>query len=542
LHFSGRPTSRVSLEWRRAWRKAFAAACPVIVLAFCVFNVIASAQRTELVIVSALIKKGNLKEAEHRLDNYLKIHPGSVKANTLLGTVYLRQDRFDLAEPALKKAIALGPTRLEPRVSLADAYSAVGKLDLALTAYQVAVKIAPADPHINLSLAKLYSGNGDFAKSIAAAGSIQPAQRTNEILPTLAADYLGLQQPDKAAIEIRAMLDVADREPDLVPELAELFLAHRDFQSADRLLASATKQPPTDRLQIDLALTQAGLGQLDKAQTTLEAVLEHAPESVTGLVAAGQVASQQLNWAAAEEAFSRADGLAPNRPGILFGLVSAQLYGFHAESALQNARRLHSLAPDDLRSTYLFALALFGAKRGEEAKPYAEKVLAAHPDDREMHLILADVALNSDHDLSAARTHAELCLKSNPDDPGALYYLGMAQKMEGNLAGAIQSLSTSVTQNAMNADAQAALGAIYLQSGDISGATHALEQAVALAPEDAQNHYQLALAYSRLGSSAKAKAQLDLYQQIKTKHAKDVGTQPGPSTSAIPPVKLSSQP
>jgi len=514
----------------------------IVAIAFGAFDIIATAQDTGLVGVSTMIKRGNLKEAERRLDRYLQIHPQSVKANTLLGTVYLRQGRFDLAEPVLRKAITRGPTLLEPRVTLADAYSAAGKLDLALAAYQQAVKIAPTDPHINLSLAKLYLGNGDFTKSIAAAGNIPPAQRSNEILPTLAADYLGLQQPDKAAIEIRAILDVADRQLDLVPELAELFLAHRDFQSSERLLASATKQPRTDRLQIDLALTQAGLGQLDKAQTTLEGVLEHAPDSIAALVAAGQVASQQLNWAAAEEAFSLADGRAPNRPDILFGLVSAQLYGLRAEPALQNARHLHSLAPDDLRSSYLLALALFGAKKGDEAKTYAEKVLTAHPDDREMHLILADVALNNDHDLAAARLHAELCLKSNPNDPGGHYYLGMAQKMEGDLEGAIQNLSKSVAQNAKNADAQAALGALYLQTGDIAAAARALEQAVLLTPEDAQNHYQLALAYSRLGSSEKAKAQLDLYQQIKTKQAKETGNQPGPSTSAVPPVKISSHP
>jgi tetratricopeptide (TPR) repeat protein len=527
--------------WRHAWRSALVTGC-IVVVVFGALNIVTAAQSSELIDISTIIKSGNLKEAEQRLNGYRKTHPGSVKANTLLATVYLRQGRFELAEPLLKQTIAQAPRQLEPRVTLADAYGAAGKLDLALTAYQEAAKISPADPHINLSLAKLYLGKGEFAKSIAAAGNIPAAQRTTEILPTLAADYLGLQQPDKAAVEVRAMLEVAGKQVDLVPELAELFLAHRDFQSAERLLTSATKQPHTDRFQIDLALTQAGLGQLDLAQTTLEGVLEHAPGSVPALVAAGQVASQQLNWTAAEEAFSRADGLAPNRPDILFGLVSAELYGFKPESALQNAQHLHSLAPDDLRSTYLLALALFGAKKGEEAKPYAEKVLTTHPDDREMHLILADVALNNDHDLPSARRHAEVCLKSNPNDPGGLYYLGMGQKMEGDLEGAIQSLSKSVAQNPKNANAQAALGAIYLQAGDLDGATRALEQAVLIAPEDPQSHYQLALAYSRAGTTDKAKIQLDLYKQIKTKQAKESGNQPGPSTSEVPPVKLYSHP
>src|SRR3954469_6170487 len=112
------------------WRKLFAAGCIVAIL-FCACNIIATAQNVELVDVSTMIKRGNLKEAEHRLDGYLQIHPRSVKANTLLGTVYLQQGRFDLAQSALQKAIAQGPTLLEPRVTLADAYGAAGKLDLA---------------------------------------------------------------------------------------------------------------------------------------------------------------------------------------------------------------------------------------------------------------------------------------------------------------------------------------------------------------------------------------------------------------------------
>jgi Flp pilus assembly protein TadD len=158
-----------------------------------------------------------------------------------------------------------------------------------------------------------------------------------------------------------------------------------------------------------------------------------------------------------------------------------------------------------------------------------------------MNLILADVALNN-HDLPTARKHADLCLKQNPHDPGALYYLGMVQKLEGDLTGAILSLSGSVAGNPKNADAQGALGALYLQSGDLSGAVHALEQVVLLAPDEAQNHYQLALAYSRSGAAEKAKSELELYQQIKAKQAREAGSSKGPPTSQVPSMPISTHP
>jgi Flp pilus assembly protein TadD len=504
---------------------------------------IAYAQSAELASVANLIQQGKLEEAEQRLHRYLLKLPHSAKANNLLGMVYLRQGHSEQAESTLQKAIAGAPTLVEPRLNLGDAYLAEGKLDSALAAYQGAGKIAPHDVRANLALAKLYLGTGEFAKSLEAAANIPPEKRTAELLPTLAADYFGLRQPEKAGVEIQGMLQVGEKQPDLVPELAEFFLAHGDFKSSQQLLALAqAKQPATDRFLVDVARTQAGLGQLEEAQKTLESVLERTPESLDALVAAGHVASQESDWAAAAEAYSRAAKLAPKQRGILYGLVSAQLYGNQTNDALKNAQELHSLVPDDLRATYLLALALFGVKKWEEAKPYAEQVLTAHPDDREMNLVLADVAFNNEHNLPVARQHVDICLKHNPEDPGALYYLGMIQKMEGDVSGAVESLSKSVAGNPKNADAHGALGALCLQAGDVKQAVRALEQAVLLAPEEAQNHYQLALAYSRSRAPDKAKAQLEIYQQMKAKEARESKDLKGPSTSEVPPMPIASHP
>jgi tetratricopeptide (TPR) repeat protein len=525
----------------RSWGAVFAYAC--IVLASLLLPGVACAQNAELATVSTLIQKGKWEEAEQRLHRYLLKLPHSAKANTLLGTVYLRQGHFEQAEDALQKAITSAPALLEPRLNLGDAYLSEGKLDLALSAYQGAAKNAPHDVRANLALAKLYLGTGEFAKSIEAAGNIPPEKRTAELLPTLAADYFGLRQPEKAGVEIQSMLQVGEKHPDLVPELAEFFLAHGDFKSSQQLLALAQgKQPATDRFLVDLARTQAGFGQLEEAQKTLESILERAPESLDALVAAGHVASQQSDWAAAAEAFSRAARLAPERADVLYGLASAQLYANQTEGALKSAQQLHSLVPNDLRSTYLLALALFGVRKWEEARPYAEQVLAGHPDDREMNLVLADIAFNDEHNLTVARKHVDACLKHNPEDPGAFYYLGMIQKMEGDVSGAVQSLSKSVAGNPKNADAQGALGALFLQAGNVTGAVRALEQAVLLAPDEAQNHYQLALAYSRSKAPDKAKAQLEIYQQMKAKEAKEAKNLKGPSTSEVPPMGITSRP
>jgi tetratricopeptide (TPR) repeat protein len=502
------------------------------------------AQSTELSRISSLIQQGKLDEAEQRLHGYLVKLPHSPKANDLLGIVYLRQERYKQAEQAFQQAVTGAPALLEPRLDLGDAYLAEGKPDLALAAYREASKLAPHDVRPNIALAKLYLAAGEFAKSIEAAGNIPTQKRTAELLPTLAADYFGLGQPEKASVEIQGMLQISEKEPDLVPELVEFFLAHKDFKSAQQLLLLAQpKQPVTDRLLVDSALTDAGLGQLDEAQKKLESVLARTPESLGALVAAGKVASQQLDWGAAVEAFSRAAQIAPKRPDILYGLASAQLYANQLEAARHNAEELHALEPDDLRSTYLLALAVFGLKDWESAKSYAEQVLAAHPDDREMNLILADIAFNNEHNFQAARKHVDICLKQNPKDPGALYYLGIIQKLGGDVGGAIQSLSLSVSGNPTNGDAQAALGSLCLQTGDLTCAVSALKQAVLLVPQEAQNHYQLGLAYSRSNLADKAKEELQIYEQMKAQEAKEAaGVPKGPSSVQVSPMGVVAHP
>jgi tetratricopeptide (TPR) repeat protein len=530
------------LSQRRFLVRCIAGSC-FLALFFSFLAARARAQTAELTAINVLIQQGKLPEAEQRLGAYLKAHPRSARASYLLGTVALQLGNPSLAEESLKRAIAFDPSLLDARLCLGDALLSLAKPDAALYAYQRAAKLAPLDPRPNLSIAKLYIVSREFQKSLDAIGQIPVTRRTPDLLPTLAAAYLGLDQPDKAGIEIQSMLQIASKHPDLVPELAEFFLAHHDFKSAQQLLTLAKeKQPATDRFLVDLAQAQAGLGELDAAQTSLESILERKPDSVNALLAAGKVAALQTNWQASGEAFARANLLSPNRPEILYGLVRAQLQTDQPEAALATALALQKLSPGDLRATYQLTLAYFGLKKYEEAKKSAQQVLAAHPEDREMNLVLTDIALNYDHDLSAARAHANSLLRLSANDPSVFYYLGMIQKLDGDVKGAIQYLTKSVSLNSSNADAQGSLGALCLQAGDLLHAVPALERAVQLAPEISPNHYQLALAYSRAGAPDKAKVELEKYQQMKAKEAKDAKDYKGPSTSEIPSMGIGAKP
>ena len=78
-----------------------------------------------------------------------------------------------------------------------------------------------------------------------------------------------------------------------------------------------------------------------------------------------------------------------------------------------------------------------------------------------------------------------------------------------------KELDELVVKDPNHAAAQAELGMLKLRTGDPSGAKSALEVAVKLEPTSSQTHYQLGLAYARLGMQEESKAQMAQFEQLR---------------------------
>jgi cellulose synthase operon protein C len=513
--------------WSVAKLRASILKIAVVFATMCVPGAVAQ-QTPELARVSALIREGHLDLAEERLQRLLARQPHSARALNLLGIVYLRQQRYEEAEQPLRSAIMEDPKRVDAFRNLGEVYVAEGRADAAEKAYGDAVKLVPGDAGSNLALAMLYQRAGEYQRSLQAAGRIAPAKRKPDLLLILAADYVGLNQLQKAELEIRGMLQIADKNPDLVPRFADFLLERGAVGDADELLKTAAqRQKPTDKFLYQVARVEALRGNRAEARQTLAEVLQQSPDLLEALVEAGRLAGLDADWKEAAHFLERAAKLAPQRVDILQGLVTAQLDTHQSVSALRTSKKLMALQPDDLRNFYFLALAQAGNQQWPEARSSAERVLQAHPEDREMNLTLAAAAYNT-NDLAEARKHLDVCLQQNSSDAGALYFLGLIQKTEGDSVGAMQTLAQSIALDPKNAEAQSALGGLYLQQGDLPHARQALERAVQLWPEGADNHYKLALVYTRSGLPDKAQEQLEIYK----KEMADVSARPA---TASPP-------
>lgn len=384
-------------------------------------------------------------------------------------------------------------------------------------AAQVA-KHAQAEAKKEFALAKSYLNKGEFQRSLDAASKIPLEKRTPGLLPILAADYLGLHQNEQATAEIRALLQVADTNPDLVPQLADFLLDRGALRDADELLHLAAKrQKQTDRFLLVVARVQEQLGNNAEALGALRAILQRSPDSLDALVEAGRILGKEQQWKDAASVLVQASARAPQRADVLRGLATAQLYAGLTRDALDTARKLRERRPNDPSTAYFMALALIGTGEWNEARPFAQRMIDMHPDDREANLAFAVIAYNL-NDFEEAKRRVDFCLRQNSADSGALFYLGLIQKTEGDSEAAIKTLARSIAVNPKNSEAQSVLGGLYLQTGDLPHARETLEKATELVPADAQNHYELSLVYTRSGLPDKARQQLGLFKKLRAQH------------------------
>ncbi len=112
---------------------------------------------------------------------------------------------------------------------------------------------------------------------------------------------------------------------------------------------------------------------------------------------------------------------------------------------------------------------------------------------------------------SEALAEFRATIKYQPTSAEAHLSLGQMLQQSGDAGGAATAFAEAERLNRKKADAQASTFAVgvglgKLKAGDIAGAIERFREAIRLAPENPQAHYQLALALQRTGDRVQARA------------------------------------
>jgi len=466
---------------------------------------------------STLIRQGKFSDAEQALRRTLAQNPQDATALTLLGEVRTKQRRYKQGEELFQQAVQANPRMAVAYQQLGSLYADEQRVDEAISAYETMLKLQPQNVKARAGLATLYQQKGNHQKSLALAKSIPPASRPEQLLPVMAADYAALNQSDEAQKVVGQIFQRATANPELVPQLATIFIRQGMAGDAGKLLRIAgDHQRITPSFLSALATVESSNGQSEQAKATVAKALELDTNHVGALLEKARQDGNAGDWPAAVGSLKKILQVAPPRIDVLQNLVFAAMQTDDLQTAHDAALDLYELNPARRDSALALAVVLVRASHWGEAKPVLEKMLAAYPDDKKAQLAMGIVQYNLGN-IDPAAQLLSASLGQGAADAEAHYMLGLVDKQRGDFQAAADEMETSLANNPSKPEALSALGQIYLQLNQPDKARMILEKAVTRVPEDSQNHYQLGLAYRKLGMPDQARSQMELFQKLSAR-------------------------
>jgi tetratricopeptide (TPR) repeat protein len=464
--------------------------------------------------IAELIHHDQLPAAEQQLWEVLSAHPDEVWALELMGDLRVRQKRNTEAEALFHRVLEIDPSSLEAQRSLGALYRSEGKAEEAVAAYEAIVKIEPHDLEANLALANVYERTGKYQESVAAVERIPAPSRPANVLPLLADDYFKLGQPDKVASLISQVLRLPATKQSTVLDFVAVLLENGYVKDASKLMDAIRPAKPDAAYTHVLARVRETEGRKAEAGELLAEALRMSPKSFDILFDSARFAAEDNRWKDSVDLLRRADAVNPDDPAVLMKLSVEYMQIGEIELARLASKRLYDLEPENPDAQYVYGRILHESQRFQEIlDPLARKMVAERPNDPHALFLLGMIDYDEGNDVES-RPEFTRSLQLDPKNNDTHYYLAMLDERQGNFDAAQQGLEEVVKADPNHAGAQQELGVIRLRQGDAAGARTALEIALKLRPDIPQTHYQLGLAYARLGMPEQAKVQTELYEKL----------------------------
>jgi len=202
----------------------------------------------------------------------------------------------------------------------------------------------------------------------------------------------------------------------------------------------------------------------------------------------------------------------PQDPDVLY--MTSQVFLELAERASQE---LTVVAPHSYQALELQAETLESQEKWAEAAAIYRKILEEKPNLRGIHYRLGRAALSQPESPTSAedaKKEFEQELAIDPVNAAAEFWLGEIARLDGQWEQAISHFSAAAKIDPHFADALLSLGTALNSAGRFSEAIPQLEQFVKMSPEDRAGHYQLSIAYARVGRKEDSVRETTLHRQL----------------------------
>jgi putative PEP-CTERM system TPR-repeat lipoprotein len=351
--------------------------------------------------------------------------------------------------------------------------------------------------------------------------------------------------PSGATLELSKAMDAQYDQTQVLPVLARALLLSGGARKLTTLYSTITLPDKLADASLKTSVANAWgvLGEFKKAQSTLAAALDEAPDYAPGVILGARVAASEGR---ADEALAAADRVLKADPG---NYDAWQLRGeVLASSKQQTAAAIEAFSkalaaqPAYLPAHQSLVVIYVKANKLAEAKAQVEKLRAVLPRHPQTIFLQAQMAL-AEKDLPAANEFAQQLLRGLPDNVPVLLLAGTVSALKGELvlaeaqfgkaiqlapetayarrglakvqlrvaqpAKALQSIEPITRADSRDAEALSLAGEAQLQLGNAPAAEDFFNRAAQLAPNDPRLRTSLALLKLAHGEAVSAFQQLE---------------------------------
>ncbi len=259
-----------------------------------------------------------------------------------------------------------------------------------------------------------------------------------------------------------------------------------------------------------LAEAELGAGRRSEAKLVLREAANRF-HSVRALLQLARLQSGDGDAAGALDSLREARELAPSSEDVLSAFAQVSLAARMPFPAITTLQSLTRMCPEVADHHYLLGVALMQVGDLPGAVDTLREAERLEPD-RPLTLVALGLALNGRKLFAEAKSFLLRSLELDPESADALAALAESEEGLTELEAAEAHAERALARESYQATALLVMGTIRMKQGRFVEARDALERAVAASPDSPKAHYQLSLAYARLGEEANAQRHLELYR------------------------------
>lgn len=467
------------------------------------------------------LRAHHIAEAERHAEALAKARPDDLVAANLLGLVRIAQGNLTNAEQIFTVLYRKHPEFTVAGRNLAQVYMGEGRPDSAVSVYRAMIARDSDDVASHLALADVLAAMKDYD------GAVAELQRANALNPSnpapnlkIANLYASQSQWSKAVDTMRPMIQQFPNNFAVLDMMGRIQTAMGDTKAAVATYRRTTEAKPNDAVAFDrYANALAGNGDWTGAHAQLQKAVRLEPKSA---LYREELVYAEYRVAGRNPAYALAKKLAPateSRTLAAQWMAAVLVKDGKIKDGLELLAGAERIAPSE---GLVVQHAAVLAKAGQPAQ--GAKLLHAwigrHPADLAAMHALADLDMSM-ADYPAAQGVLEAIVARNPDDVVVLNNLAWIYAHSGD-ARARPTAARAYALSPLSPAVADTYGWILLSQGDIAHAVQYLRMASYGMPDDPSVQYHFAVALSRAGKKADARA---LLQRVVAYHGPFDGKQ-----------------